>query len=297
MVSMQEVIENGLIEDFILETLPNNGVCWCGSEFEFTDTLKQVCCTNPKCFLKVAARLESMAKMMKADGWGFETCKTVVQETKMKSPYQVFLLEGTHSKMVAGYEKKVKSICSSKYRDAKLWEVVKYGNIPGVSTIAFKIFNGYETMQDAFKDIEKYQVPFIAEKLGIKDSSTGVMAYSVYSTLLEYKDELLFGEKKFRLQTSAGETRQIAITGGVHGYANKSEFIRFLNDRYSGKAVFVLGNSVTSKTYALIADGDTGSSKYRNAQKFKRQAEEKGTEPIIIAESKEFVVLMDKLYE
>lgn len=279
-ISYKEVEENNLLDNDILKYIPRK--CECGADVEFTDSLRQIYCTNPRCFYKIAARLESMAKKMKADGWGESTCITVVKEFNMVSPYQVFLLEKEIEKgrtsSVAAFDKKVANICDRKKRRVRLWEVVSLGGIPNIETIAYKIFDGYNSLKEAYGDIEKYQVPFIAERLGIKSAEGSVMAATVYKTLIEYKDELLFGETQFDIIKQTGITLKIAITGGVNNFRNKAEFIKYLNLRYEGKLNAILLNSVTWETDVLVADGGTTSNKYRNAIKINKKYIEKGLE-------------------
>ena len=221
------------------------------------------------CIYKVASRLEAMAVSMQAEGWGESTCVTVCREFKLISPYQVFLLEDKvkqgFTSSVAAFQKKVASICDMNKRRYKLWEVVALANIPSINTIAYKIFDGYDNLTEAYEHIEKGQVPFIANKLGIKKSEGSVMAVNVYNTLLKYKQELLFGETQFDIYKPKGRTIQIAITGGVRGFRNKSEFIKYINNRYGDKINAMLMNSVTKEVDILIADGDTSSTKYNKA--------------------------------
>lgn len=268
-VTLQEVVENHLLPDYILDCIPET--CECGAPIEFTDTLRQIYCSNARCLYKVASRLEAMAKAMQSDGWGESTCITVCREFGMISPFQVFLLEDMlkqgRTSSVSAFPKKVENICDRKKRNVELWEVVRLAGIPSIETIAYKIFAGYNNLTEAFSDIEKGQVPFIAEKLGIKNVESGVMAVKVYNTLMEYKEELLFGETQFDIHKPAGQTIHIAITGGVYGFRNKSEFIKYINNRYNGKVNAMLMNSVTQKVDILIADGDSSSNKYRTAHR------------------------------
>ena len=278
-VALQTVIDNELLSEDIIDCIPHE--CECGSPIEFTDSLRQIYCSNPRCLYKVAARLEAMAKAMQADGWGESTCIEVCKIFKLKSPYQVFLLENAVADGissldgVAAFPKKVASICDPARKKVELWEVVKLAGIPSIETISYKIFDGYNSLTEAFNDIEKGQVPFIADKLGLKNAETGVMAVRVYNTLLEYKDELLFGEKQFQIYKPTGETLHIAITGGVQGFKNKGEFIRYINDRYNGKVNAMLMSSVTSQVDILIADGDTSSRKYKSAERINAKHLEK----------------------
>ena len=281
-ISFSEVEAQGLLSEEVLECLRPHSICECGSELMFTETLRQVYCENPRCFYKVASRLEAMAVKMEADGWGESTCREICKYFGMISPYQVFLLEdkvlnqGVTISGVSALDKKVRSICDRNKRKYKLWEVVSLGQIPGIDSIARKIFDGYKTIEDAYVDIEEKQVPFIANKLGIKNTESSVMAVNVYNTLIQYKDELIFGQKQFDIYEPEGDTVYVAITGGVYGYRNKSEFIKYISDRYSGKLNPILVNTVTKQVDILIADGDTSSNKFKKANKYNNEYEEYG---------------------
>ena len=282
-ISLREVIDNQLISEDVLNVIPHT--CSCGAEIEFTDSLRQIYCSNPRCTYKVAARLEAMAKKLRGpngeccDGWGESTCVTVCQEYKIISPYQVFqlekLVEQGCGSSVAAFEKKVASICNPELRKVELWKVVELAGIPSIESIAYKIFGGYHSFAEAFADIEAGQVPFIANKLGIKNGETSVMAVNVYNTLIEYKEEILYGEKQFEIYEPTGKTLYMCITGGVAGFRNKSEFVQFINKRYGGKVNAMLMNSVTKQVEILVADGDTGSNKYKTATRLNAQFLEK----------------------
>ena len=147
------------------------------------------------------------------------------------------------------------------------------------------------TADQYLPDIEKYQVPFIAEKLGQKSGGAGVMAVNIYNTLIEYKAELQFAEQFFDIIKKSGDRLQIAITDSVEGYSNKSAFVNELNMMYEGKVSIVRLNSVTAEVSYLIADGDTGSNKYKKAVKM----QEKGY-PIQIVTSREFKDILAEKY-
>lgn len=283
-ITMQEVIDNQLISEEVLDIIPKT--CVCGSPIEFTDSLRQIYCSNPRCYYKVAARLEAMAKKLRGpngeccDGWGESTCVKVCKTFKMISPYQVFQLEDMVKKGttcdVPAFEKKVASICNPNLRKVELWKVVELAGIPSIESIAYKIFGGYHNFQEAFEDIERGQVAFIANKLGVKNSETSVMAVNVYKTLLEYKDEILYGEKQFDIYEPTGKTLYMCITGGVSGFRNKSEFVQYINNRYNGKVNAMLMNTVTTQVELLVADGDTGSNKFKTAMRLNGKYLENG---------------------
>jgi len=302
-ISLQEAIDNELLSKKLIEILPNNGYCECGSELEFTDSLRQVYCTNRYCYLKVAARLEDMAKEMKVSGWNKDTCIDICKHFKLKSPYQVFLLENQEWDGVDGFRDKVNNICNIEKRKFRLWEVVKLSGIPNIENIAYKIFDGYDSLEEAYNDIKKYQVPFIADRLGLKNADTGVLAVKVYNTLLDYEAELLFGEKKFEIIKTDGDKIYLAISGNVEGFPNKTSFINYINMKYKGKVKVILMNSVVSDIDALIVDGDTNNRKYKTACKLNEKAMERAKangentwHKIMITSSKEYLNYLDKKY-
>lgn len=298
-ITYSEVVEEGLLSDEILDCIEEAEahICECGEEVEFTDSLKQMYCPNPRCHLKIAARLYEMTEKLEVVGWGEESCLTVCRTFGLKSPYQAFLLEGKECAGVSVFNQKVLELLNSPKRNAYLWEVVSYGSIPGVDTIAFKIFGDYESFEDAYKDIEEYQVPFIAEKLGYKNSDSGVMAVNIYNTLMQYKGELFFAETMFNIKKNEGVVLKIVITGGVAEFKNKSSFVEFLNSRYTGKLRVVRTNSLTNDVDVLISDsGESNSKKYKTAMKINEKRLEAGEEPIVIATSEELIEALDSEY-
>lgn len=275
-LTRQQVEENGLISDEVLAEIPE--VCECGSPIMFTDTVRQIFCSNPMCICKIAFRLEKMAKAMEVDGFGYSTCITLCKAYKMISPFQVFLLENRtdlETTGVAAVNKKIEAICNKEKRNVKLWEIVKLCGIPDIESSAAKIFSGYNTMEDAYSDIDRGQVPFIAERLGITNSESSVLAVRIYNNLIQYKGELFFGETQFNVITEEGQSIKMAITGSVYGYKNKGAFVKELNNRYSGKINFMLMSSVSSDIDILVCDADSNSSKFINATKINRKYMEK----------------------
>lgn len=277
-----EVAEYSMMDKDVLDNIPKtcDGAYGCGSELEFTENLTQIYCPNRFCTHKVASRLEAMAKEMQADGWGLETCLKVVKMFGLKSPAQVFLIPSVNaetlalaSSNIAAFDKKLQSICDPAKRKVQLWQVVKLMNIPGLAMNAMKVFDGYTSMTEAYKEIEERQVPLIMERLGIsKNTDSSVMAISIYDTLIEYKDELISAEKRFDIYVPEGEPLKIAITGGVAGYTNKGEFIKYLNFIGEGKFSISLMNTVSTQVDILVADNDTSSRKFKTACKINEKA-------------------------
>lgn len=297
-VTVKQASEQQLLSKSVLDIIP--AYCECGADIEFTESFRQVYCSNPKCYYKIASRLESMAKKLRGpngetcDGWGEANCLEVCKQFKLRSPFQAFLLKdllnSNPSQLantgIAAFEKRVESLCNPALRKVELWKIAELAGIPGIESVAYKIFGGYSSFEYAYNDIELKQVPFIADKLNLKSSDTSVMAASIYKSLIEYKDELLFAEGIFDITRPSGDTLYICITGGVQGYKNKQEFIQYLNNKYSGKINAMLMNSVTKQIDILVADGDTNSNKFKSAVKinntFREKTQKESSDPAMI---------------
>lgn len=266
-LTRQQVEQYGLIDEYVLQEIPEK--CECGADIVFTDTTRQIFCSNPRCTYKVAARLEKMAKDMNVDGFGEKNCIKFCKAYKMISPFQIFILNNRNDLDYIGVSsarKIMNDICADERRNVKLWEVVKYCGIPDIDGDAAKIFSGYNSMKEAFEDIENGEVAFIADKLDIKRTEASVMAVRVYKNLMQYKDELFFGEMQFNVVKEAGKTIKMAIHNSVFGYKNKGQYVRYLNNKYSGKLNFVLSNSVSNDVDILVSEaGIDNSGKVRNA--------------------------------
>lgn len=269
-IEVREAYENNLISKQLYDSVPHK--CVCGGGIVLTDNLTNIMCDNDKCYLKMASRLEAMCKNMKIDGWGLATCVEVCSKFSLESPFQALEIKmaydnGLYLKKglkVADFGTKVANISDTSKRECFLWEMVSYANIEGIDTIAYKLFSGYDTIDEAYEDFQSGQVPLIAEKLGISTDAVK-MAVHVYNVLMVHYNELIYGEKLFNIKKQSGKVYEMAITGGVTGFKNKGEFVKFLNSRYAGKAVFVLKSSVSKDTDILIADGDTSSNKFKRA--------------------------------
>ena len=237
-LTRQEVTAHELINPLVLQEIPET--CDCGAEIMFTDTTRQIFCSNPRCTYKIASRLEKMAKEMNVDGFGEKNCIKFCKAYKMISPFQIFRLNNRNDLDyigVSAVRKIMDDICNPDRRKVKLWEIVKYCGIPDIDGDAAKIFSGYSSMQEAYSDIENGEVAFIADKLGIRKTETSVIAVRVFNNLMQYKEELFFGEMMFDVIPEVGKTMRIAIHNGVFGFKNKGQYIRHLNNKYMENSI------------------------------------------------------------
>ena len=260
MITYQDVIDNELIDDEILEYIPRH--CECGGEIEFTESLKQIACNNPKCFYKVASRLESMCKSLKVDGFGESSCIKICRDLKMISPFQALLIGNRTVDGVSSFKSKIDNLISELKKPMELWEMVALCNIPGIDSISYKLFGKYSYIEDAYKDFEKYQVPYIASLLG---NSGGVMSANIYNMLMQYKAELQFAESECNIKKLNVPKISIAISETPSGFGTKASYVARLNEILNGKASILLSNTVTKEISYLVCSPTTNTGKVKKA--------------------------------
>ena len=260
MISYQDVIDNELIDDEILEYIPRH--CECGGEIEFTESLKQIACNNPRCYYKVASRLEGMCKALKVDGFGESTCIKMCKDLGMLSPFQVFVIGDRTVDGVASFKSKIDNLLNEMKKPIELWEMVSLCNIPSIDSISYKLFGKYNSIDDAYKDFEKFQVPYIASLLG---NSGGVMSANIYNMLIQYKAELQFGESKFNIKKSNTPKISIAISETPSGFSTKASYVARLNEILNGKASILLSNTVNKEISYLVCSPTANTGKVKKA--------------------------------
>ena len=266
-ISLNEVKENELLPDYIVREIPKT--CECGAEIVFSNSLKQAYCSNEDCYLKVTARLYQMAKMIGLTNLSEETCKKICKTYRLTSPYQLLLLEQVIDEGIT-VDLDIKTVIDDLKKlnkSYRLWEIVKMSCIDGIEAVAEKLFSGYNNLSAAFDDIEFDKASFIAEKLGIKNSESSVLAVNIYNQLMKHKDELLFGETQFDIIENKGKQLYISIDGYIKGFKNKSEYIHYINKAFGHKFNIMLVNTVSNQLDVLVVDKDISSNKVKAATK------------------------------
>lgn len=287
MIKYSEVLSQGLINPNILSTIPSH--CECGAEYEFTDNLNNVCCSNRYCHLKIGKRLSNMCDLLGIDGIGDTSCSKIALNFKLKSPAQFYIVaqQGLTCKGVANFEKKCKEF-KKKVDESEftLWEYVRLMSLPGIDINARPLFDGYYDMKEFYNNLYNRQIYFVADRLGIKiNADESVLAVNTFNILMSYENELSSCVNFFHIVDKKTQDINICITGGVDGYVNKTQFINHLKTSFGDKYNIIQQSSVTAKTNILICDDvDSHSSKHLKAKNMNEKA---GKEVIKILTSNE----------
>lgn len=265
-ISFKEALESGLVSSQTIKLLPSK--CRCGSDMEFSNSLKEIRCSNKNCKVKLYNRVCKLCDKLGLD-ITYNEIANIVDKFALISPYQVMMLDGLYEENmiseldIHSIESIIQKIKNIKQSDKLLYEVVELCGIENISKIAKKIFNGFKSIDDAFTEIETGQLAFINERLGIKSQDSCIISLEIYNELISLKDELIFGETQFTIKNT-DDIIYIAFADNVIPFVNKSELIEWLSYTYNYQ--FIQVTTVNDYTDILIKNANSISSKIRIAR-------------------------------
>lgn len=266
-IKFKEALDNKLISPDIIKILPSK--CKCNNELMFTDSIRELQCSNKNCYTNISNRILKFCNDTNID-LNISKIYNLVIKLKLISPYQILLLEDAYnSKLITKEDveniddilQQIRNIKSKQYN---LYEIAKLCEIDNINKVAYKLFNGFASFEEAFEEIDTGQVSFINERLGTKSSDSSVLAVEIYNNILELKEELLFGETQLSVKDNTKKIIRIAFSDNVLPFINKGELIDYLNNTYNYK--FIIVTTISDTTDILIKNSDGNTNKYRAAK-------------------------------
>lgn len=279
----------GLPERFV-DILPE--VCEdCGSPLAISETMTGLHCSNPRCKSKIVMRIKAICRDLGIIDFGESTISKFVDYYGVTNPLNFFDLKpGMILSDEVSDKVSVKVIDQLVHKKKfLLWEFVQVANLPYIRTSARKIFQGYNCLEEAYEDIEEGGVEFIQKRLGItKEDTVSVQAMKIYTTLMEFKDDLLEGEECVEIVKLEGKKELNVVCSDQvgDGFNKKSEFYSYINDTYGDKVhVNFLSSVSKSIDYLVWAGADGSPARYTSkVQKVERYNEKGSNIPIVTAE-------------
>lgn len=272
----------------------------CGAPMEISETLTGLHCSNPRCKDKMVMRIKALCNDLGILKFGESTIEKFIDYYEPDSPMDIFQLEegmllapDVSPKISADVIRQIKE-----KRKMQLWEYVMFANIPFVRTSARKIFQGYKTLDDAYKDIVAGGLIFIQDRLGISEyNELSVQAMKVYNNLIEYKDDLYSGINDVEIVDLSNKKQLNVVCSDQvgNGFNKKSEFYAYINNTYADKLHVDFLSSVTkSIDYLVWAGADGTPARYTSkVQKVERYNEKGSNIPIVTAQ--QFIDIVEKL--
>lgn len=289
----------GLPERFV-EVLPSE--CpECGSPMEISEVMTGLHCSNPRCKDKLIMRIKAICRDLGIVDFGESTISKFIDYYGITNHLNFFdLQKGMILSDEVSYkvsEKVIDQVVRKK--DFLLWEFVQVANLPYIQTSARKIFQGYKNLMEAYEDIEEGGVAFIQKKLGFTDKEdiVSIQAVKVYTTLMEFKDDLLEGEECVNIISIEGKKElNVVCSDQVGGrFHKKNEFYEYVNSTFADKVhVNFLSSVAKSIDYLVWAGADGSPARYTSkVQKVERYNEKGSNIPIVTAE--QFIKEMERL--
>lgn len=279
-----EFCENrsSLFPDMFYESIPQ--YCFedgCGYPMEMTEVLTQLHCSNPRCPSKVVQRLIAMAQSLGVKDFGEARATKFIRSFGISNPLFIFGYEPEiDGAMGDGISVETSRKIVDQFLEKKkftLSEYVKIANLPFIQTSANIIFGDYDSLEEAYDDIEAGGVEFIRSKLNIKkgsedeEESVSVRALKVYDSLMTFKEDLIEAldfVEIIKVKTE-GMIRLKAVCSDEVGipFKTKADFYATVNNRYDDIHVEFLNSVTKGIDYLIWAGADGSPARYTNKVK------------------------------
>jgi len=218
----------------------------------------------------------------------------LIDDFDMVTPYQLLELDVLKAKglvsdaLVENLDSVVKRIEDVKSSEVEIYEVLSWCGVDNVATIAKQLAFGFNNFDEFYNEIDRAQVSFINERLGIKTPETCVLTHKIYNNLIDIRDELFYAESMLKIKKHDNRLF-IAFNDNCGQYLNKTEILTYLNDTF--QYVFVHTELVNDRTDILIKHLDQSNYKYRNARLINERsiAEKVNSHEILLEEADKFL--------
>lgn len=268
-------------------------VCRCGQDLELNDSLNLLRCSNTKCHSYTVSRSRYICDKLGLD-FSTDDLLNLMDVVDIESPYQLLELDGLRTcgaisdSTVEHLDTVAKKIEDIKNTEVEIYEVLSWCGIESVSIIAKQIAKGFNSFDEFYSEIDRAQVCFINERLGIKSPEACVLAHKIYQSLLYIRDELFYAESLLKIKKHDNRLF-IAFNDNCGQYLNKTEVLNYLNDTFD--YMFVHTELVNDRTDILIKHLDQSNYKYRNAMLINEKsiAEKVNSHEIALDEADKFV--------
>lgn len=285
----------GQFPDMFLESLPTD--CFeCGSPMEISDVLTGLHCSNPRCRSKVAQRLYALCQNLGVKDLGKKRAETFIYTYGIENPLLIFAYEPeTDGAMGDGISLDLSKKIMNQFEGKKnftLTEYVRVANLPFLQTSCVSIFGEYDSLYDAYNDIEQGGVEFIRDKLDIKKGGSSpldvgeetadvsIRALKVFETLMLYKEDLFQAlpyvniievnkQKSDNRGTDLVYLRAVCSDEVGYPFKTKNDFYSTVNGLYPNVHVEFL-QAVTKSIDYLVWAGADGKTQARYTNKVKK---------------------------
>lgn len=251
--------------------------CSCGSERIINESLTQLECCDPRCYIKMGHTLSQMFINFGCSNMGPSICKSIMymnkSDLKYGSPIEVLGLNYIPYGITSGKAQYyIDAIEHIKKVKLTLPELISKLAIPKLGETAHKIFKGYSTIDEFCAELSaKGGAKSIRSMLTQK----GIEDRRVWFYMRHYLVDILIACDLLRdvLRPLAYQEFKIVVTGSVAPRGktlSRTEFIELLNEKGTlpnGKRLvgFKVSGALKSAPF-IVADYASNTPKYRAAK-------------------------------
>ena len=215
-ITFDDAREYELLSDNILKLIPSK--CRCGQPLLLSDSLKTLKCSDSNCRYIIVDRVNNFNKKLKL-GINTSDIDRLSKKLNLITPYQLFMLDLAYeNNIVSAYDiynivevvDKLKELKSTEW---EIYQLVELCGIDTIANVAYKIFDGFTSITEAYDEIEQSQISFINDRLGIKSSDGAILAIGILSSLInEFKnrDEMVNYIESFGGKTTSSVSSKIS---------------------------------------------------------------------------------------
>lgn len=267
MITISDAVNNNIISPALSKMLPSR--CLCGHELQFSDDMQKIVCSSDICRTGLLHRLKYINNKLKI-GLTSDELVFITKKLKLKSPYQILHLADAYKAKVISSEtvmhiksalNRISEIHNTEYY---LHEVISFSGADGLTeTISKKLFNGFNTIDEVYRNLDEYRAGFISEKIGSTHNS--LASIDLYNTLVSLTDELVYAETIFKIKNTTDSLKIAFMSSNVEPYVNKTEFIEMLESVCDIK--FVVVSVIDETTDILIRNNMETGQRYKDARR------------------------------
>lgn len=266
-IGFDEALNNEILSPILLKSIQSR--CKCGAKIEFSDSLKTAHCSNKKCIYTIINRVNAINKKLNLNISDIDI-ENIVKKLRLTTPYQIFMIDAAAKNGsitgadIHNIDSVMQNLEKAKQKEYSLYEIAELSGIISIENTAKAIFNGFDSVTEAYNEIDRGQLSFISERLGLYTTEASTLGVEIYNQLIKFMEEFLFAEMQLKVKKYSDYKLNIAFCDNIIPFLNKQEYIEYINSLSKFKFNYV--SSISTSTDILIRNSSENNSKSRAAR-------------------------------
>lgn len=252
-ILIDEALKCGIITERVYNIIPKK--CHCGAKLEMSESLREIRCSDKKCKIKLAKRIENMCKRLKIH-ITFDSILDIIDVADIESPYQILMIDKLKGRNIPDIARIANEISQALELEYYVCDIIAACGIPDIANVADKLAHGFNSVEEFFSEVENSQLTFICERLSLNTNELSKLGIKIYNEIIGIRDEIVFAEYLFNLRKYKNRLK-IAFAGTPVEYLNISEFIEDIERKteYSVCHLATISEDTNILVKSLSSDG------------------------------------------